>query len=120
MKIHSPASPCYNFYFPRLDTLAEVEHTAHGVIIRTSRHSFSDERKACFVRELAAEGFIADEYAWCSSGAPEGIRWVVDAAAFMPGAAPIAQTRRFARWLFCSATALWLVLMGGLLMGAPR
>lgn len=112
--------PCYEFYFAQLDTLVTVENLPHGPIVRASRNTFSAERKACFVRELAAEGFIADQYRWDPAGVSEDIRWVVDQSAFLPGAACVVQTRRFVHLLFGSAVLLWLLLMTGVILHAAR
>ncbi len=120
MKAASIAAPCYEFYFAPLDTLVTVENLPQGPIIRASRHTFSAERKACFIRELAAEGFIADKYRWDHAGAMEEVQWIVDRSAFMPDAARLAQTRRFVRRLVCSAAVLWLILMAGLILGWTR
>ena len=116
MKTHASEPHCFEFCFPRLNTLVEVEPTDGGGVIRTSRDSFSAERKACFIRELAAEGFIGSEYRWRSPAGPGGVRWVVDVSAFMPGPACVVQTRRFMLRLLCSAAALWLIIMGFLFL----
>jgi hypothetical protein len=120
MKTAPIAAPCYEFYFAPLDTLVTVENLPRGPVIRASRHTFSTERKACFIRELAAEGFIADKYRWDHAGALEEVQWIVDRSAFMPDAAHVAQTRRFILRLVCSAAVLWLILMTGLILGWTR
>ena len=120
MNAHAPEPRCYEFSFPRLDTAVEVETSSAGVVVRASRNSFSEERKACFIRELAAEGFIADEYRWLSSGGPGGVRWIVYPAQFMPGPACLAETRRLVQRMLFSATVLWIFLLGGLFLAAPR
>jgi hypothetical protein len=112
----SPRS--YTFSFPRLDTVVEVEAIEDSVVIHASRNTFSPARKACFLRELAAEGFIAEEHA--ASWKAESVRWKVDPAGFMPDAEHEASTRRFMLRLFFSAVALWLLLMGSLVMSAAR
>ena len=52
----------YEFCFPEKDTLVLVEVVGNGVTVRATRDTFTEQRKASFVRELAAEGFISDSY----------------------------------------------------------
>lgn len=111
------------FSFPLLDTLVSVERAADQLVIRTSRDTLSDVRKAAFVRELASEGFIPDEYRWSFSG-NEGmsrrVRWLVDPAWWMPSREVGAVVFRFvARMLGC-AVLLWLSLTVMLLCRAAR
>ena len=54
----------YEFSFPDLDTLVQVEERAGAVLVRATRDTFSSARKEYFIRELAAEGFIPDEFQW--------------------------------------------------------
>jgi hypothetical protein len=115
MNTHARPPPCYVFDFPRLDTVVAVEPSADRVVIRASRNSFSADRKACFIRELAAEGFIGEEYGSAWFSASGAVRWIVDAAGFMPDAAHLAATRRFMLRLLGSAMVSWLLLMGVLL-----
>jgi hypothetical protein len=84
------------------------------VVIRATRNTFSDERKACFIRELAAEGFIPEEFHWLPPAAGErsrSVRWLVDRSYFMPGPAFTAQTRRFMIRLLGAAALFWMLLM---------
>jgi hypothetical protein len=64
----------FEFQFPDVDTRILVEDLKDGVIIRASCDTFSERRKLRFVRELAAEGFIADCFQWSC----RGVRWLVD------------------------------------------
>ena len=110
----------YVFDFPRLDAVLEVAPSPEGVVIRASRNCFSEERKLCFIRELAAEGFIDEASRWRPLGSVGGVHWLVDAGGFMPGAACVAQTRRLMLRLIVSASGLWLCLMAVLLLHAAR
>ena len=115
----TPSPRSYIFDFPRLDTVVAVEAIADCVVIHVSRDTFSPARKACFLRELAAEGFIGEEFAGNWPGAAP-VRWLVDPAEFLPAAASRAQTRRFMLQLFVSALGLWLGLMTLLWLHASR
>jgi hypothetical protein len=116
MNSRAPESQCFAFSFPSLDMLVEVEASPAGVLIHASRPAFSEARKACFIRELAAEGFIDDGFRWHPPDGPGDVRWVVNTSRFMPDAACTARARRFALRLFCSAAALWVLLMAGVLL----
>ena len=120
MKTHVQPPTVYIFDFPDLDTAVEVTSSVEGVVIRASRNCFSEERKHCFIRELAAEGFIDEAWCWRPQGSPGGVHWLVEAGGFMPAAAAVAQTRRFMRRLIFSSAGLWLCLMGLLLLHAAR
>src|SRR5215475_10740284 len=62
------------------ENLILVENSGDGVVIRATRDNLSDRKKAWFIRYLAAEGFISDEFEhfrtvdWTGTS----IRWVVD------------------------------------------
>jgi hypothetical protein len=121
MNTTKPATLCYEFYFPQVDTLARVENSEGTVIIRTSRDTFSERRKACFVRELAAEGFIPDTYQWFSSSGADsflGVRWLVDISWLQLPAAVLKGARRFMQRLLAGTALFWCVLMTMLFQGA--
>jgi hypothetical protein len=56
----------FDFNFSRLDTLVMVEKQGDGIVIHATRDTFSPERKENFIRALAAEGFIPDDFRWFS------------------------------------------------------
>jgi hypothetical protein len=119
MKPASAAPRFFQFYFPTLDTLVQVEDRAGEVVVRTSRNTFSEDRKAYFLHELAAEGFIPDCFQWLApSGWQSGssVRWLVDVSCFEPAPEALARTRRFMIRLLSSATLLWLLLLGAILI----
>ena len=123
MQTHSSPPCCYEFYFPDVDTLVQVETLSAAVIIRASRNTFSDQRKRRFIHELAAEGFIPDDYEWLSLAGSElsrGVRWLVDISWLKIDPQMMAKTRRFMVRLIAGAVLLWLVMMAVLLLHSTR
>ena len=114
-KIHSDR--CFEFYFPDLDTLVLVEDAGDRVIIRATRNSFSDRRKAYFIRRLAAEGFIPDHFQWTSSLNSEWsqIGWFVDTSRVRAHKGDTVRTRRFMIRLLASMALIWLGIMAAVL-----
>ena len=109
----------FEFYFPDLDTRVLVEEDEDGVVVSATRNAFSEARKIFFVRELAAEGFIPDEYqGFCCFGARTWlkVRWLVDSSWVKATEVHAAIARRFIMRAFVSATLLWLGLMTALFL----
>jgi hypothetical protein len=116
MKTHSDCNRSFQFTFPKLDTLVQVEEQDDTVVIRASRDSFSERHKLSFIRELAAEGFIADCFQWSC----RGVRWLVDASLAIPRQDVAARTNRFMFRLWRCAVLLWVALMAvAVLHGHP-
>lgn len=104
----------FEFSFPQLDTLVQVEESEGKVVIRATRDTFTEGRRASFIRELAAEGFIPDQYRWtllASYRGESGIRWLIDHSWLKLNEAMVARTRRFMVRLLLGAGALWLLMM---------
>ena len=123
MQTHSLPPSCYDFYFPDVDTLVRVEASPEAVTIRASRNTFSERRKRCFIHELAAEGFIPDDYEWLSLAGSEvsrGVRWLVDFSWLKITPEVTACANRFMLRLLAGAGLLWLGLMAVLLLTASR
>jgi hypothetical protein len=59
-----------------------VENQEDGrVVIHAAFDNYTEQRKALFIRELAAEGFIPDEYEYLTSTGGfgfMGVYWVID------------------------------------------
>ena len=113
----------FEFCFAQLDTLALVENQKDTVVIRLTRDTFSEERKTCFVRELAAEGFIPDAYRWsmtCSSNLACRVLWLIDRSWLKLDPRMIAGTRRFMFRFLAGGLLLWVVLMTALLYSGDR
>ena len=110
MNTHTRYPPSYEFYLRDIDTRVLVEETAAGVIIRMSRNTLSERRKASFLHELAAEGFIEDSVQW----SPRDVRWLVDAPRTGGHRVEYSPADRFMIRLFV-ASGLSLLLMFALL-----
>jgi hypothetical protein len=100
----------YEFYFRKLGTRVHVEEIGGAVVIRATRDSFSTERKISFIRELAAEGFIPDDYMWSpleGEGAQgRGVVWLVDPSWLKFDEKDIARARRFMNRVLVGAVVL--------------
>jgi hypothetical protein len=110
-------SPKYEFYHNEPYNLILVEQNENGVIIRAAWDNFSDRRKAFFIKEIAAEGFIPDRYQWFSNfeeNGYTGIRWVIDRSWLKVHPGPVQKARKFMFWMLLAGGFLWLLLMVGL------
>jgi len=107
----------YQFDFPPLDTALQVEVHDDDVVIRATRDTFTEDRKASFIHELAAEGFIPEDYMWYTpyGGRRTGrtILWKIDP--FWPGESAPESHRRLVYIQALSYSALILALFMGLL-----
>jgi len=115
MKTHTHLSRGFEFSFPALDTLVLVEERGDLVLIRATRNSFSLARKLAFVRHLAAEGFISDEFRWSAPENPDaerGIRWVIDYTWLRYHPSFLAHSRRCLYRVIAGSVAAWLAMMG--------
>ncbi|PTX92574.1 hypothetical protein [Opitutus sp. ER46] len=108
----------YEFTFPDVDTLLKVETPdPETVIVRATRNSFSERRKIAFIRQLAAEGFIADGCQWypLPAGMPQ-IHWVVDVSWLRLSQAAKAHSRRLTFFLVGGGLVAWTGLLTSLLL----
>jgi len=119
MKTKAPTGKSFEFYFPDVDTSLLVEPADDRVLFRATKNTFSLQRKLNFIHQLAAEGFIPDQYQWwtginsdCST-----VRWEVDCSWLESPAATVLKTRQFMVGLLAAALLLWLGLMLTLLLG---
>jgi hypothetical protein len=105
---------CAEFCFPRLNTLVRVEVSDGSVTIRATRDTFSPRRKDFFIRELAAEGFIPEQFQWSApddTGTSYGrIRWLVDYTWLSLSEEDRARSRRM-EFRFLSLAVLLLSLL---------
>lgn len=102
------------FFLLKPDNLIQVENSEDGVIIRAARNNFSERARVCFIRYLAAEGFISDEFenfAKVGSRVTASITWTVDQRRVKRAPAYLQRVDRFMIQLFVSASVLWLAQM---------
>ena len=69
------------FHCRQPDNYILVQNHKDGVMIRATSDNFSEQRKAAFIRELAAEGFIPDHYQWFLDADASNylaIKWIID------------------------------------------
>ncbi|MDB6018959.1 MAG: hypothetical protein JWR19_3448 [Pedosphaera sp.] len=107
----------YEFCFPQLDTLVQVEESSAEVVVRATRNTFSEQRKIYFIHELAAEGFISDHYRWFTSFDSFSwlrVYWLLDASWLRPCQVQIVRSRKFMIRLLVSTTLLWLAMLAAL------
>jgi hypothetical protein len=116
MRTENGVTGHFEFGFPSLDTLLLVEVAEGDVTIRASRDTFSAQRKAYFVRELVAEGFIPEEFQWYPVGGPQsyhrGVHWLVDFSWLGIDEAVVACTRRGVVGFLGLATLFTVLLVG--------
>jgi hypothetical protein len=113
----------FQFYFPDLDNILLVEcHEDESVTVRASKDNVTDERKICFIRKLAAEGFIPDQYQWYS-GSTDGsvaVRWVKDYSWLKTHQPSKRRSNRVMARMFVAACVLWLAMMRVLIVSGDH
>jgi hypothetical protein len=111
--------------FPLRDpkNLILVQNSADGVIIRAARDNLSERDKACFIRYLAAEGFISDEFESFGKSGPcptTSITWLMEQNWARSQGTQLERVERFMIQLLISASALWLALFAFALLRCAR
>ena len=99
-----------------------VENHGDVIRVRAARDNFTPERKACFVRYLAAEGYIPVRYERLRNldGGASGLDWLVDGSVLkVPRSGRPQALRQLLRVLLC-AGLLWLALMALAFLHAPH
>jgi hypothetical protein len=93
--------------------LIVVENSEERVVIRAPGKNFSEREKDCFIRYLAAEGFISDEFEHFRKSGWNGtsITWAVEQSRVKCESIRLRRADRFMIQLFISASVLWLALM---------
>lgn len=108
----------FEFYFSDLDNLVLVECLDDGTVrIRQTRDNISEKRKKLFIRELAAEGFIPDEYQWFSGMTDStDVQWLKDLSWLKTHYPSRSQTNRTMVTLLVAGCILWMAMMRILLV----
>jgi hypothetical protein len=121
MKFLQEKPHSYEFNFPQMGTRLQVEELGGEVTIRATRDTFSLQRKISFIRELAAEGFIPDDFMWLSitdADAPgRGVVWLVDSSWLKLDENDIARARRILNKALAAAFLLFAFEMALVLVG---
>ena len=92
--------------------LIVVERKRETALTRAAQDNFSPRRKAFLIRQLAAEGYIPDQYEHFTEHAPlPGLTWVIDRSLLFVGPAAKRRTRRIMRRVIAGGCLLWLVEM---------
>ena len=108
----------FEFYLRELDNHLLVESSAGGVLIRASRDNCSERRKAFFLREISAEGYIPDGYqADAALQTAPSVEWVIDES-WKRRSAPGRSGTRFMVRALVYGVILWLELMTLVLVSA--
>ncbi|HWC58992.1 MAG TPA: hypothetical protein VHC44_04790 [Verrucomicrobiae bacterium] len=122
MRVEKVRSKEFQFYIPDLDNIVLVKSHADGTVtVRATKANCSDARKTAFIRRLAAEGFIPDEYQWLSGSIDEtkGIRWIKDISWLKISPVIKQRSNRFMARLLVGAGIIWLAMMRVLLVSHP-
>jgi hypothetical protein len=112
----------FEFYFPRLDNMLLVEcHEDSCVTIRMTKDNLSEKQKLFFVRRLAAEGFIPDEYQWFtgSTVGSFGVTWIKDQSWVKLPAVVLRRSNRFMKLLLVASCVLWIAMMRVVFVSPP-
>ena len=114
MRTQIPVSAKFELYIPELDNHLLIETGAAGVVIRATRDNFSARRKTFFIRHLAAEGYIPDQYEWFAESSGDGflgVKWMIGASS----KASEGRFRSIRRWctrrnaIYSCLALVWLI-----------
>jgi len=113
----------FQFYFPDLDNIILVEcHEDESLTVRASKNNVPEERKTFFIRKLAAEGFIPDEYQWFSGSTDgsNGVLWIKDYSWLKTHQISSRPTNHIMRRCLVASCVLWIAMMRVLLVSNPN
>jgi hypothetical protein len=92
------------------ENLIHVENEAQRVLIHAAYDNFSPRRKSFLIRQLAAEGYIPDQYEHFSELAwDEGVVWVIDRSLIAIGPGVTRRSGRLMRRLLLGGCLLWVL-----------
>jgi hypothetical protein len=118
MQTHNEHARRFEFYLRELDNHLLVESTDRSVTIRASRDNCSERRKAFFLREINAEGYIPDScQAHIASSPAQPVRWIIDGSWKKPSPRPRLGSPFMVRLLVYGGV-LWLELLTLLFLSA--
>jgi hypothetical protein len=109
----------FQFYLSDLDNIILVEcHEDETVTVRATKNNCSQERKTSFIRQLAAEGFLPDNYQWFSGATDgsNGVHWIKDLSWLKIQPMVRKRSNRFMKRLIIAACVLWVAMMRVLLV----
>lgn len=101
------------FHHRHPDNSILVQNSKDGVLIRATHDTFSEPRKAAFIRELVAEGFIPEHYQWFAEPGTNsflGIKWVIDDS-WIDEEYETTQTESLGAPALLLAALVWLILI---------
>jgi hypothetical protein len=109
----------FQFYLSDLDNIILVEcREDETITVRATKNNCSEQRKITFIRKLAAEGFVPDNYQWFSGATDgsNGVRWIKDLSWLKIEPAVRKQSNRTMKRLLLAACVLWMAMMRVLLV----
>lgn len=110
----------FQFYFSDLDNIVLVEsHADESVTVRATKNNVSDQRKVFFIRKLAAEGFIPENYEWFSgpTDGSNGVTWMKDLSWVQKTTVAVQKkSNRFMVRLLIVACVIWITMLRVLLV----
>jgi len=113
---HPPS--IYEFFTQQPENMIQVETRHDGEVhITLAVDNFSEQRKAYFVRELAAEGFIPDHFCYLSENELLGVKWHLGTE-WCSVHEPTRATGFYrGRLLVLACFALWVVFIAAMMFG---
>jgi hypothetical protein len=96
------------------ENLIIIENSGKVVIIRAAYDNFSPRRKAFLIRQLAAEGYIPDQFESYSEDEfcrLPGLIWTIDRSLLILSAEAIRHSTQFMQRLIMGSCLLWLLEM---------
>jgi hypothetical protein len=113
---HLTAVRCFEFCYPQVDTLLEVQEFDDHVEVRATRDPLSEEQKRAFIRGIADEGFISAHYRSSPIGrgptTTHSIHWIIDHSWLEITEEILGPSRRLMTRLFIAAGLLSVSLIG--------
>jgi hypothetical protein len=90
-----------------------IESHRNQVVFRAAQDNFSERRKAFLIRQLAAEGYIPDEFEeYTEHTRNSNLIWVIDRSLLYIGPEASRRCSRFMQRLVVGGCVLWLVEIG--------